>query len=44
MPAGYFHIAGGPPSLIGQAMPDLALTWAQAAGGIVSSLGMPFFA
>jgi D-alanyl-D-alanine carboxypeptidase len=38
MPAGYFDIAGGPPSLIGKAMPPLALTWAQAAGGIVSSL------
>jgi D-alanyl-D-alanine carboxypeptidase len=38
MPAGYFNIAGAPPSLIGKAMPPLALTWAQAAGGIVSSL------
>ncbi len=38
MPAGYFYIAGGPPSLLGKAMPPLALTWAQAAGGIVSSL------
>jgi D-alanyl-D-alanine carboxypeptidase len=38
MPAGYFFIAGGPPSLSGKAMPRLALTWAQAAGGIVSSL------
>lgn len=38
VPAGYFDIAGGPPSLIGKAMPPLALTWAQAAGGIVSSL------
>jgi D-alanyl-D-alanine carboxypeptidase len=38
MPAGYFFIAGGPPSLIGERMPPLALTWAQAAGGIVSSL------
>jgi D-alanyl-D-alanine carboxypeptidase len=38
MPAGYFEIAGAPPSLIGKAMPRLALTWAQAAGGIVSSL------
>ena len=38
MPAGYFYIAGGPPSLIGKPMPPLALTWAQAAGGIVSSL------
>ena len=38
MPAGYFYIAGAPPSLFGKAMPPLALTWAQAAGGIVSSL------
>ena len=38
MPAGYFYIAGGPPSLLGKRMPPLALTWAQAAGGIVSSL------
>jgi D-alanyl-D-alanine carboxypeptidase len=38
MPAGYFYIAGAPPSLIGKAMPPLALTWAQAAGGIVSSM------
>ena len=38
MPAGYFFIAGAPPSLIGKAMPPLALTWAQATGGIVSSL------
>jgi D-alanyl-D-alanine carboxypeptidase len=38
MPTGYFDIAGGPPSLIGEAVPPLALTWAQAAGGIVSSL------
>ena len=38
MPAGYFFIAGAPPSLIGKAMPPLALTWAQGAGGIVSSL------
>ncbi len=38
MPAGYFDIAGAPPALIGKAMPRLALTWAQAAGGIVSSL------
>ena len=38
MPAGYFYIAGGPPSLLGERMPPLALTWAQAAGGIVSSL------
>jgi len=32
------YVAGGPPSLIGKAMPPLALTWAQAAGAIVSSL------
>jgi D-alanyl-D-alanine carboxypeptidase len=38
VPAGYFYIAAGPPSLIGKPMPPLALTWAQAAGGIVSSL------
>jgi len=38
MPAGYFDLAGAPPSLIGKRMPPLALTWAQAAGGIVSSL------
>jgi D-alanyl-D-alanine carboxypeptidase len=38
MPAGYLYIAGVPPSLLGQAMPPLALSWAQAAGGIVSSL------
>jgi D-alanyl-D-alanine carboxypeptidase len=38
MPAGYFYIAGGPPSLLGKRKPSLALTWAQAAGGIVSSL------
>jgi D-alanyl-D-alanine carboxypeptidase len=38
MPAGYFDIAGAPPSLIGKRMPALALTWAQAAGAIVSSL------
>ena len=38
MPAGYFDIAGAPPSLTGKAMPPLALTWAQAAGAIVSSL------
>ena len=35
---GYFYIAGEVPSLMGKAMPALALTWAQAAGGIVSSL------
>jgi D-alanyl-D-alanine carboxypeptidase len=38
MPAGYLFIAGAPPSLLGKAMPPLALTWLQGAGGIVSSL------
>jgi D-alanyl-D-alanine carboxypeptidase len=38
MPTGYFYIDGEVPSLIGKPMPPLALTWAQAAGGIVSSL------
>ena len=38
MPTGYFDIAGAPPTLIGKPMPSLALTWAQATGGIVSSL------
>jgi D-alanyl-D-alanine carboxypeptidase len=38
MPAGYFFIAGAPPSLLGKPMPPLALTWAQGAGAIVSSL------
>ena len=38
VPTGYFYIAGGPPSLIGKPMSPLGLTWAQAAGGIVSSL------
>jgi hypothetical protein len=38
MPAGYLYIAGVPPSLLGQARPPLALTWAQGAGGIVTSL------
>ena len=38
MPAGYLYIAGVPASLLGQAVPALALTWAQGAGGIVSSL------
>jgi D-alanyl-D-alanine carboxypeptidase len=37
MPAGYFFMAGAPP-LLGKAMPRLAITWTQAAGGIVSSL------
>jgi len=37
MPAGYFFEAGAPP-LLGQPMPRLAITWTQAAGGIVSSL------
>jgi D-alanyl-D-alanine carboxypeptidase len=38
IPAGYFDLAGVAPSLFGKAMPRLALTWAQATGGIVSSL------
>jgi D-alanyl-D-alanine carboxypeptidase len=38
VPAGYFYIAGTVPSLMGKPMLPLALTWAQAAGGIVSSL------
>ncbi len=38
MPAGYFYLAGAAPSLFGKPMPRLALTWAQATGGIVSSL------
>ena len=38
MPAGYLYIAGVPASLLGQAVPPLALTWAQGAGGIVTSL------
>jgi D-alanyl-D-alanine carboxypeptidase len=38
MPAGYFFTAGAPPSLLGKPMPPLALTWAQGAGAIVSSL------
>jgi D-alanyl-D-alanine carboxypeptidase len=37
MPTGYFFMAGIP-SLLGQPVPPLALTWAQGAGGIVSSL------
>ena len=37
VPAGYFYIAGEVPSLVGKPMPPLAMTWAQAAGGIVSS-------
>ena len=37
MPAGYLFEAGAPP-LLGKPMPRLALTWAQSAGGIVSSL------
>jgi D-alanyl-D-alanine carboxypeptidase len=37
MPAGYFFEPGAPP-LLGKAMPRLAITWTQAAGGIVSSL------
>jgi D-alanyl-D-alanine carboxypeptidase len=38
MPAGYLDDAGVPPALLGQAVPPLALTWAQGAGAIVSSL------
>ena len=37
MPTGYFYMPGAPP-LLGKPMPRLALTWAQGAGGIVSSL------
>jgi D-alanyl-D-alanine carboxypeptidase len=37
MPAGYFYMPGAP-ALLGKPMPKLALTWAQGAGGIVSSL------
>jgi D-alanyl-D-alanine carboxypeptidase len=37
MPAGYFEMSAAP-SLLGQPMPPLALTWAQGAGAIVSSL------
>jgi D-alanyl-D-alanine carboxypeptidase len=37
MPTGYFYMPGAPP-LLGKPMPKLALTWAQGAGGIVSSL------
>jgi D-alanyl-D-alanine carboxypeptidase len=37
MPTGYFFMAGAPP-LLGKPMPRLAITWTQAAGGIVSSL------
>lgn len=37
MPTGYFYMPGAPP-LLGKAMPRLALTWAQGAGAIVSSL------
>ena len=37
MPAGYFYMSGAPP-LLGKSMPRLAITWTQAAGGIVSSL------
>jgi D-alanyl-D-alanine carboxypeptidase len=38
MPTGYLYIAGVPASLLGQAMPALALTEDQGAGGIVTSL------
>jgi D-alanyl-D-alanine carboxypeptidase len=37
MPTGYFEISAAP-SLLGEPMPPLALTWAQGAGAIVSSL------
>ncbi len=37
MVTGYFYMPGAP-SLLGKPMPKLALTWAQGAGGIVSSL------
>jgi CubicO group peptidase (beta-lactamase class C family) len=37
IPTGYFEISAAP-SLLGQPMPPLALTWAQGAGAIVSSL------
>jgi D-alanyl-D-alanine carboxypeptidase len=37
MVTGYFYLPGVP-SLLGKPMPKLALTWAQGAGGIVSSL------
>jgi D-alanyl-D-alanine carboxypeptidase len=37
MVTGYFYMPGAP-SLLGKPMPKLGLTWAQAAGGIVSSL------
>lgn len=37
MPTGYFEISAAR-SLLGQPMPPLALTWAQGAGAIVSSL------
>ena len=37
MPAGYFYMSGAP-SLLCTPMPPLALTWAQGAGAIVTSL------
>jgi D-alanyl-D-alanine carboxypeptidase len=37
LPTGYFELSAVP-SLLGQPMPPLALTWAQGAGAIVSSL------
>jgi D-alanyl-D-alanine carboxypeptidase len=37
IPAGYFYLPAAPP-LLGKRVPSLALTWAQGAGGIVSSL------
>lgn len=36
LPAGYFYMPGVP-ALLGKPMPRLAITWTQAAGGIVSS-------
>jgi D-alanyl-D-alanine carboxypeptidase len=38
MATAYFDMAGYPPSVLGKAVPPLALTYAQGAGGIVSSL------
>jgi len=37
MPTGYFYMSGAP-SLLGKLVPPLALTWAQGAGAIVTSL------
>jgi D-alanyl-D-alanine carboxypeptidase len=38
MATAYFDMAGSPPSTLGKAVPPLSLTYAQGAGGIVSSL------